>query len=135
MQEKINDAVVKGTGWEGIPDAVRKTADTPWFQSFLTFDTPKAMKDVRQPVLIVQGELDTQVLPHHADTLAELARARKGDADVQIVRIPGVNHLFVPAKTGEVDEYASLGSGAKVSAAATSAIATWMQKSLSPRAK
>ncbi len=130
MQEKINAAVIKGAGWEGIPDPVRRTADTPWFQSFLTFDGAKAMKDLRQPLLIVQGELDTQVLPYHADGLAEAARARKGAADVQVVKIPGVNHLFVPARTGEVDEYPSLSAGAKVSAQATSAIADWMKRTL-----
>ena len=73
------------------------------------------------------GELDRQVLPYHADGLAELARARKGKADVQAAKIPGVNHLFVAAKTGEVDEYGSLGPNAKVSEAATSAIATRMR--------
>ena len=64
------------------------------------------MKDVRQPVLILQGELDTQVLPYHADRLAELARARKRKVAVDIAKVPGVNHLLVTAKTGEVDEYA-----------------------------
>ena len=62
------------------------------------------MKDVRQPVLILQGELDTQVLPYHADRLAELARARKRKVAVDIAKVPGVNHLLVTAKTGEVDE-------------------------------
>ena len=36
------------------------------------------MNDTRQPVLIVQGELDAQVQPYHADKLAEMARARRG---------------------------------------------------------
>jgi pimeloyl-ACP methyl ester carboxylesterase len=76
LQEKINQAVIKGTGWGDIPQAARLLADTPWFYSFLTFDPAKAMADTRAPVLIVQGELDTQVLPRHADKLAELARAK-----------------------------------------------------------
>ena len=130
LQVKINTAVMTGTGWDGVPTAVRKVADTPWFQSFLSFDASKAMKDVRQPILIVQGELDTQVLPYHADGLAGYARARKGNADVQVVKVPGVNHLFVAAKTGEVREYASLGSDAKVSSVVTSAVASWMSKTL-----
>ena len=130
MQVKINAAVMTGTGWDGVPTAVRKVADTPWFQSFLSFDASKAMKDVRQPILIVQGELDTQVLPYHADGLAGYARARKGNADVQVLKVPGVNHLFVAAKTGEVREYASLGSDAKVSSVVTSAVASWMSKTL-----
>jgi pimeloyl-ACP methyl ester carboxylesterase len=130
LQTQINAAVLGQGKWDGVPDGVRRVADTPWFQSFLSFDAAKAMKDVRQPILIVQGELDTQVPPHHADALAEQARARKNKTDVQVVKIPGVNHLFVPAKTGEVSEYASLGNDAKVSSAMTTAVAEWMRKTM-----
>ncbi|HYE89284.1 MAG TPA: alpha/beta fold hydrolase [Vicinamibacterales bacterium] len=130
LQEKINNAVMKGTGWAGIPEVARKVADTPWFYSFLTFDPARAMNDTRQPVLIVQGELDTQVQAYHADKLAELARARKTKADVEVVKVPGINHLLVPAKTGDVSEYASLGTDAQVSPKVTAAIAAFMAKSL-----
>lgn len=135
LQERINQAVIKGTGWIDIPDSVRRVADTPWFYSFLTFNPALAMRDVRQPVLIVQGELDTQVKPHHADELAALARERKNKAAVEVVKVPGVNHLLVPAKTGEVIEYASLGPDAKVSSDATAAIAAWLTKTLGPAAR
>ncbi len=94
---------------------MRKQAETPWFQSFLAFDPGQALKDTGQPILVAQGELDTQVQPYHADKLAELARARKRKADVQVLKVPGINHLLVPAKTGEVDEYRSLGPNAQVS--------------------
>ncbi|MEY4096206.1 MAG: hypothetical protein RLZZ53_3405 [Acidobacteriota bacterium] len=130
LQEKINTAVIKGTGWNDIPVAARKVADTPWFYSFLTFNAEKAMEDTRQPVVIVQGELDTQVQPYHADKLAEFARARKTKTEVAVVKVPGVNHLLVPAKTGDVTEYASLGGDAKVSDRVTGAIATFMAKAL-----
>lgn len=132
LQERINNAVIKGTGWIDIPESVRRVADTPWFYSFLTFSPSQAMRDVRQPLLIVQGELDTQVPPHHADELAMFARERRNKAAVDVVKVPGVNHLFVPAKTGELGEYASLGPDAKVSADATSAIASWLMKTLGP---
>ena len=131
LQEKINTAVMKGTGWNDIPEAARRIADTPWFYSFLTFDPRKAMNDTRQPVLIVQGELDTQVQPYHADKLAEFARARRTKAAVEVVKIPGVNHLLVPAKTGDVSEYGTLGSDAKISPQVTAAIAAFMTKALS----
>ena len=62
-------------------------------------------------MLIVQGELDTQVPPHHADKLLALAQARKQKVDVELLKVPGVNHLLVPAKTGEVSEYSALGRG------------------------
>lgn len=130
LQEKINQAVVKGTGWNDIPESARRVADTPWFYSFLTFNPAKAMEDTRAPVLIVQGELDTQVLPYHADKLAEMARARRGKAAVEVVKVPGVNHLLVPAKTGDVSEYGTLGPDTQVSPQVTSAIAGFMSKAL-----
>jgi pimeloyl-ACP methyl ester carboxylesterase len=130
LQEKINNAVIKGTGWNDIPEAARRVADTPWFYSFLTFDPRRAMNDTRQPILIVHGELDTQVMPYHADRLAELARARRTKAAVDVVKVAGVNHLLVPAKTGDVSEYATLGESAAVSSQVTSAIAAFMTKAL-----
>jgi pimeloyl-ACP methyl ester carboxylesterase len=130
LQEKINNAVIKGTGWNDIPETARRVADTPWFYSFLTFDPRKAMNETRQPVLIVQGELDTQVMPYHADQLAEFARARRTKAAVEVVKVPGVNHLLVPAKTGDVSEYGTLGESAAVSKQVTSAIAAFMSKAL-----
>ena len=130
LQEKINNAVIKGTGWNEIPESARRVADTPWFYSFLTFDPKKAMNDTRQPVLIVQGELDTQVQPYHADQLAEFARARRTKAAVEVAKVPGVNHLLVPAKTGDVSEYGMLGTDAKVATQVTSAIAAFMTKAL-----
>ena len=63
---------------------MRRAAETPWFQSYLAFDPARVMRDVRQPVLIVQGALDTQVPPHHAEKLAELARARKRKVAVDV---------------------------------------------------
>jgi fermentation-respiration switch protein FrsA (DUF1100 family) len=87
------------------------------------------MSDVKQPVLIVQGELDTQVEPSNADRLASLAGERKKQAPPDVVKIPGVNHLLVPAVTGEADEYGTL-KEKHVSAAVTDAIATWLKKTL-----
>jgi pimeloyl-ACP methyl ester carboxylesterase len=131
LQEKINTAVIKGTGWTDLPEAARRIADTPWFYSFLTFNPEKAMNDTRQPVLIVQGELDTQVAPHHADALAQFARDRKGaKAAVEVVKVPGINHLLVPAKTGDISEYNTLGPDAKVSPQVASAIAAFLAKVL-----
>ena len=131
LQEKINTAVIKGTGWNDIPLQARRVADTPWFYSFLTFNPEKAMSETRQPVLIVQGELDTQVMPHHAEALANMARQRKGDkVPVEVFRATGVNHLLVPAKTGDVTEYGTLGPDARVSPQVTGAIASFLTKVL-----
>src|SRR5207245_7875607 len=55
LQQNIQKAVLTGAGWDGIPPALRKQADTPWFQSFLAFDSAKVMPGIRQPTLIVQS--------------------------------------------------------------------------------
>jgi pimeloyl-ACP methyl ester carboxylesterase len=128
LQKKIHAAVIDGTGWESVPPELRRQADTPWFRSLLLFDPTTVMPRVKQPILIVQGDLDTQVLPHHADKLAELARARKKDAGgVDVVHLPGVNHLLVPAATGDVEEYAAL-KVKTVSPDVITAIVEWARK-------
>jgi hypothetical protein len=110
LQKQIQQAVVTGLGWDQIkvPEAIRHQADTPYFQSFLTLDPARLMKDVQQPLLIVEGERDTQVPPANAEKLETLAKARKKAAPVKVVKIPAINHLLVPASTGEVDEYGRL---------------------------
>ena len=132
LQKKIQTAVLTGSGWEGIPPALKQQADTPWFQSFLAFDPAKVMPSINQPVLIVQGSLDTQVPPDNADKLAAMANARKRAGPAAIVRVPGINHLLVPATTGEADEYARL-PDKHISAAVPQAIAAWLQNTLPGR--
>ena len=127
LQKKILSAVTAGQSWEGVPEELRKQADTPWFASFLAFDPAKTIQKVRQPLLVVHAELDRQVPGHHAARLAELARGRKKNAGVEVVTLNGVNHLLVPATTGEVDEYASL-TGKSITPKAAEAIAAWLLK-------
>jgi dipeptidyl aminopeptidase/acylaminoacyl peptidase len=126
LQTKINTAVITGRGWDGIPPDTRKQADTPWFQSLLMFDPAKVVKDIRQPLLIVHGELDAQVPVSHADRLAELGKTSRSKA-VAVVTVRGVNHLLVPAVTGDVAEYASL-QNRSLSADVTTAVSAWLTK-------
>lgn len=127
LQERIQTAVLTGIGWEGIPDELRRRADTPWFKSMLQFDPAQVMERVRQPILIIQPELDKQVPPHHGEKLAEMANARKRKAPVELVRLPAVNHLLVKATTGEVVEYAELKEKAVVPEVAAR-MAEWLKK-------
>jgi pimeloyl-ACP methyl ester carboxylesterase len=131
LQEQIHKAVITGTGWDAIKiiEPVRRQADTPYFQSFLTLDPSKVMKDVAQPLLIVHGERDRQVPPTSAERLEALARARKHSPPVDVTRVAGVNHLLVAAETGEVDEYERLPSR-QVSPDVTAPVVAWLQRTL-----
>ncbi len=127
LQTKINAAVISGRGWEAVPPDVKRQADTPWFQSLLTFDPAKVIKDVRQPILFVHGELDKQVPVSHVDRISDLARKQSKSKSVSVVTVKGVNHLLVPAVTGEVDEYATL-TDRNISKDVSSAITDWLTK-------
>jgi pimeloyl-ACP methyl ester carboxylesterase len=127
LQQKINAAVISGRDWEGIAPELRKQADTPWFQSLLTFDPARVVRNVRQPLLLVHGELDRQVPIAHVDRLSELARKESRSRSVEVVTVRGVNHLLVPAVTGHVSEYGTL-DDRTVSGDVAKAVTTWLTK-------
>lgn len=79
----------------------------PWMKYFLTYDPLPTIRKVRQPILILQGELDQQVTADQAELLAKAAR-EAGNRDVTARVFPTLNHLFLPSKTGAVSEYSSL---------------------------
>jgi len=127
LQKRIQDAVVADKGWESIPPELRSQADSTWFRSLLLFDPAKVMPKIKQPILIIQGDLDRQVFPHHADTLATLARARKKAPPVEVLHLPDINHLLARAETGEVSEYGELPLKT-ITPAVAKAIVEWLKK-------
>jgi pimeloyl-ACP methyl ester carboxylesterase len=134
LQRRIQAAVLGAGDWTGIPIPLKVQADTPWFQSFLAFTPDKYLSKLKQPVLILQGDLDHQVDPHHADALAALARDRKKvpPDHTTLVHLDGVNHLLVPAKTGDIEEYANLASKV-IDPRVASSILDWLGKALATK--
>jgi fermentation-respiration switch protein FrsA (DUF1100 family) len=132
LQKKVMDATLRGTGWDGVPEELRAAAESAWFRSFLAFDPSKAVENVDQPLLVIRAERDAQVPMHHGETLAALANARKGRPATELVTLAGANHLLVPAKTGEVDEYPSL-AGARIVPELGQAIARFLNAAFALR--
>lgn len=126
LQKQIQGAVLSGKGWDTIPPAMRRDADTPWFQSLLAFTPAKVVDDVRQPTLFVHGEIDRHVPVAHVTELSELARNGRSRS-VEVVVIRGVNHLMVPAVTGEPSEYGSL-PDRSISADVRTTITGWLTR-------
>jgi pimeloyl-ACP methyl ester carboxylesterase len=127
LQKQIQSAVLTGKGWENVSKDERRAADKPWFQSLLTYEPAKVLKDVRQPLLFVHGELDKQVPVAHADRLADVARKQSDSKSIDVVVVRGVNHLLVPAITGEISEYASL-PDRNVSKNVSGTLTAWLTK-------
>jgi pimeloyl-ACP methyl ester carboxylesterase len=129
IQKQIQSAVLTGKGWEGVPPELRQPADTPWFKSFLEYDPAEVIEDVRAPLLLVHGALDRQIPVTHVERLGELAKTNSDSKTVEVVVVRGVNHLLLPATTGEVAEYATL-TDRNVSRDVTASIADWLTRTL-----
>jgi pimeloyl-ACP methyl ester carboxylesterase len=83
-----------------------ETINGDWFRTFLTYDPAPALRSLRIPVLALIGERDLQV---PADlNIPALRAAMADDPKAQVEELPGLNHLFQPAKTGGVSEYAEI---------------------------
>lgn len=129
LQERIQMAVKTGHGWDGIPAAYRRQADTAWFRSFLQFRPGELIPRIEQPLIVIHGDRDRQVGVRHAHLLFELANARKKNARADLFIVEGVNHLLVPAPTGDVVEYPTL-EDKNVSVKVTNALVSWLKDRL-----
>jgi pimeloyl-ACP methyl ester carboxylesterase len=127
LQKQIQSAVMTGKGWEDVPADLRKEADTPWFQSLLAFDPARVVEDVGQPLLFVHGELDREIPVAHTERLSALAQKNSDSESIELVVVRGVNHLLVPAVTGEEREYGTL-PDRHVSKDVTTAVTNWLTK-------
>jgi uncharacterized protein len=134
VQKRIQAAVLGQGDWKDVPADLRQQADTNWFRTFLAFSPEPVLAKLDQPILIIQGELDKQVLPHHADTLLAVTKARKKlppDASA-LVKVPGINHLLVPSQTGDVSEYVSM-AGKSISPEVARAAAAFLEVQMGRR--
>jgi uncharacterized protein len=89
----------------GDPDAVArqqiKAVMSPWFRFFLTYDPSEALRQVRCPVLAVNGELDLQVPPKQNLPAIQAALQAGRNPDFSVQELPHLNHLFQTARTGQ----------------------------------
>jgi pimeloyl-ACP methyl ester carboxylesterase len=93
---------------DAFVDQQAKSIGSPWFRYFLDYDPRPALRQVKVPVLALNGELDRQVLPDQNLPGIEQALREGKNPDVTVRRLPGLNHLFQTATTGSPTEYASI---------------------------
>jgi pimeloyl-ACP methyl ester carboxylesterase len=129
LQQRILDAVLGDGPWDGVPEEMRRQAETTWFRSFLEFDTSDTMKRTRQPILILRGSEDRQVGPHHAESLEELARARRRNTSVDRMTIEGLDSLLVETGSNAVTDYGDL-QDRSVSRLFLIALTDWLEREL-----
>ena len=102
-----------------------------WFRYFLLFDPVPLLEKVRVPVLALVGEKDLQVPPKENLALIEAALKKGGNKNYTILLMPGLNHLFQPAKTGLPAEYGEIQE--TIAPAALQAMSDWILKQTTPK--
>lgn len=120
MDEKELDATV---------ELAMKSSASPWMRYFVAHDPREALRQVKCPVLALNGTLDLQVLCD--DNLPEIEKALRGagNEDVTILRLEGLNHLFQHSATGLPSEYSFIEE--TFAPEALSAVSKWLDKRLS----
>lgn len=104
----LNELVTLMKGF-GMPEQSAQTQakqlTSPWFKFFIETDPSIYLAKLTMPVLALNGELDSQVLP-----MQNIAGIKKSISSNSLTTkiYPNLNHLFQPAKTGLPNEYGQI---------------------------
>ena len=82
--------------------------NSPWMRYFIAHDPAPVLEATRVPVLALNGTLDAQVDADINLTAIGAALDRGGNPDHTEEALPGLNHLFQEATTGNPTEYAAI---------------------------
>ncbi|MEN6619799.1 MAG: alpha/beta hydrolase [Rikenellaceae bacterium] len=114
---------------------------SPWMLFFLKYDPAIALREVKCPLLAINGDKDLQVpskvnLKAINDCFSKVGDpdnnfATKTNSDVTILEIEGLNHLFQEAKTGLPTEYPTIEQ--TISPKALNIITDWILKRVNPK--
>ncbi|PQA59964.1 alpha/beta hydrolase family protein [Siphonobacter curvatus] len=97
-----------------------------WFRRFITFDPVPSLQKMTVPTLALNGTKDVQVNADMNLQGIENALQKAGNKRYKIVRLEGLNHLMLPAKTGLPQEYAAIKGD--IDPTFLEAVYEWLQK-------
>lgn len=105
-------------------DLVASQLAGAWIRYFLRYEPSTFLSRIRVPVLAINGSLDRQVPP--AENLAAIRTALAKNPNATVRELPGLNHLFQPARTGALGEYETIEESFAPSA--MELIAEWVRR-------
>lgn len=115
----------------GYSEAQVQAWTSKWFYFLVTHDPRETLRKVRCPVLALNGDLDVQVVAQVNLPAIEQALREGGNPDVTIKELPGLNHLFQTAQTGNTGEYAFIEE--TMSPVALETMAAWIEARTKPK--
>ncbi len=106
---------------DGVPESQRKAAEPamraefsksmqPEMRSFLYYDPQPILRQLKVPVLALNGSRDTQIVPEQNLPAIVNALTAGDNQDFAAIELPGLNHLFqhckvcAPSEMGELTE-------------------------------
>jgi len=99
-------------------------AANPWMGYFMKTDPATALRKVKQPTLVLQGDSDMQVTPEQADSIATVLKG-SGNSRVTVRHFPATNHLFLVDPSGAPTGYTAL-KDTKLRREVLGVLADWM---------
>ncbi|MFA5075185.1 MAG: alpha/beta fold hydrolase [Candidatus Babeliales bacterium] len=93
---------------EKIRDLIVKRVNSGWFRFFINFEPSSVLKQVKVPILVLNGELDLQVSPKQNLPVIAQALKEAENNDYTILQLPKLNHLFQTCQTGSPEEYGKI---------------------------
>lgn len=121
IMEQVRDSQTENSAIEAVSDllseqnlalidaapaqksALVESYTKPWYRYFMTYNPAEHFNNKALPILALNGELDVQVTAQ--ENLAGLTKIVQDHKDATIRLLPGLNHMFQQAKTGNMDEY------------------------------
>jgi len=102
--------------------------NNPWMRYFLSTDPAVFWKEVKCPVLALNGDKDLQVNNEQNLPAIKAAVISGGNKKVKTVILPGHNHLFQHCTTGAPEEYTTIEE--TFSPEALDIITNWIKKTV-----
>jgi len=109
LKSIISNLITSASGGNAPLEFVKQQAEqltSPWMLFFLKYDPSIALREVKCPLLALNGDKDLQV-PSKIN-LKAINVVTKTNNDVIVIEIEGLNHLFQEAGTGLPAEYSKI---------------------------
>ena len=130
----LSDAEKQALGWPNLHGSLSLAwALEPRARETLASDLGPTLRQVRCPVLALNGSKDSQVPPQENLAALQSAFQAGGNRDGTFRELPGLNHLFQTCTTGATSEYLKIEE--TMSPVALQAISDWIIAKTSTPAK
>lgn len=98
---------------------------SPWYRYFIRFNPADYLTKVKCHVLAINGSLDSQVSSETNLKAIKTNVLKGGNQRVEVLSMPGLNHMFQKAETGAVSEYGTIEE--TVNPAALQKVTNWLK--------